>query len=120
MTTSHYSRTAGYCIILAGLLLAGLSAVVPFYLAGYHVMFSVFLFGITPYLVYAVAVELLKKNVTIIYGLLLLAAHVWLVVSERLTGAADYSDGVIYYAPLVFSAALIPLLIMALRAPYHD
>ena len=120
MMTAHYSTITGYGIILAGLLLAGLSAVVPFYLAGYHVMFSVFLFGITPYLVYAVAVELLKNSVTIVAGLLLLVAHVWLVVSERFTGMVDYSDGVIYFVPLLFSVALIPLLVMALRAPYHD
>ena len=37
---------------------------------------------------------------------------------ERVVGGADYSDGRIYYVPVLLAALLSPLLLMALRRPY--
>jgi hypothetical protein len=78
----------------------------------------VLLAGMLPYLVYAIAAPLLERTTVIIAGLILLAVHLWLLVSERFIDAADYSDGRIYYVPLLLALALLPLLFRVLRKPY--
>jgi hypothetical protein len=118
MQTQTHLRSSAYWIIVAGLLLAFLSAIIPFYQAGYRLMFSVLLSGMLPYLVYGIAVPLLRTGLILVAGLTLLAVHAWLVISERLIGGADYSDGMIYYVPLLLAVALLPLPVMALRKPY--
>jgi hypothetical protein len=107
-------------VIAAGTVLSIVSAIVPFYTAGYQLLFSVLMAGITPYLVYGLVVYWLRRPVTIVAGALLLAGHLWLVVHERFIGGADYSGHTIYVAPLVFAALLVPLLVVAMRQPWRE
>lgn len=111
-------RSQAYWVVVGGLLLAAASAVVPFHTTGYRLQYGVLLAGIMPYLVYGIAAPLLERTPVIIAGLILLAAHLWLVVGERFADAADYSDGKIYYVPLLLALALLPLLFRVLRKPY--
>ena len=111
-------RSAAYWVIVAGLLLSFVSAVVPFYHAGYKLLYEVMLAGMLPYLVYGIAVPLLRTGPVLVAGFLLLGAHTWLVISERFVAGADYSNGMICYVPLLLSVALLPLPVMALRKPY--
>ena len=115
----HPSRF-GYGVIAAGTVLSVISAVLPFYTAGYELLFAVFMAGITPYLIYGLGVYWLRRPITIVAGALLLAVHLWRVVNERFIRDADYSGHTIYVASLVFTALLIPLLVMALRQPWRD
>lgn len=119
METRSFAEPPGNWIIVAGLVISAISAFVPFHQAGYRLMVSVLLAGMLPYLVYAVAVPLLRGALTAIVGLALVVAHTWLVVSERFSGSIDYSDGLIYYVPVCMSIAVLPLAIIALRQPWH-
>ncbi len=76
--------------------------------------------GLLPYLTFGIAVVLLRRTVTTVVGVILLAAHAWLVIRERFIDSADYSDGMIYYVPIVLTLLLIPLVVMALRQPWHE
>jgi hypothetical protein len=105
-------------VVAAGLVLALLSALVPFFDAGYVLQYRVLLIGMLPYLVYGVAAPLLPRGLAMLSGVLLLAAHAWLVVGERFIDGADYSDGLILYVPLLLTLVLSPLLLLALRRPY--
>ena len=119
MATPSSANRLGYAIIIVGLLLVCMSAVVPFYDDGYRLRATVLIAGLLPYLVYAIIVNLLPRNVTIVSGILLLAANIWLVSRERFVGSVDYSDGAIYYIPLVLMLLLLPLLYKALRRPWR-
>jgi hypothetical protein len=110
----------GYGVIAAGTVLSIVSAIVPFYTAGYQLQFAVLMAGITPYLVYGLVVYWLRRPITSVAGALLLAAHLWLVVHERFIMGADYSDYTIYVAPLFLAALLVPLLVIALREPWRE
>jgi len=110
----------GYSVIAAGTVLSIISAVVPFYTAGYQLLFAVFMAGITPYLVYGLVVYWLRRPITSVAGTLLLAAHLGLVVHERFIKGADYSDPAIYVVPLVFAVLLLPLLVVAMRQPWRE
>ena len=119
MGAARKANGLGYGILTTGVILAFVSAVVPFYGAGHQLLFGVFVAGITPYLAYALAVVLLRRPVTNVAGGLLLAGHVVLVAAERFIDGADYSDGSIVLVPLVFTLLLVPLVVQALRAPWH-
>jgi len=116
--THPASAASVSAVVAAGLVLAFLSALVPFFHAGYVLQYPVLLIGMLPYLVYGVAAPLLDRGLAMLSGLLLLGAHAWLVISERFIGGADYSDGLILYVPLVLALVLSPLLFVALRRPY--
>lgn len=120
MATSLSAKKLGYAVIIAGLALVCMSAVVPFYDDGYHLRAAVLITGLLPYFVYAIIVELLQRGVTVVAGIALLAAQIWLVSRERFVDSVDYSDGAIYYIPLVLTLLLMPLLIKALRQPWCE
>ena len=115
MHAQTYTNTAGYVVILAGLLLSLVSALVPHFEAGYHLSFSVFVAGITPYLVYGVAVPLYRGIWMTLAGLLILLIHAWLVYDERIIGAGVYNDATIYYVPVIMAIAALPLVITAFK-----
>jgi hypothetical protein len=119
MVTRVHINVFGYTILLVGLVLAFVSAVVPFYDAGYQLRTGVLLAGLLPYLLYGMALVLLPRTMTIAAGLLLLVVHAWLVIRERFIDHADYGDGMIYYLPVVLTLLLIPLLVKALHAPWR-
>jgi disulfide bond formation protein DsbB len=110
----------GYGVIAAGTVLSIVSAGVPFYTAGYQLLFAVFMAGITTYQVYGLVVYWLRRPITIVAGALLLAAHLGLVVHECFIKGSDYSDPAIYVVPLVFTAVLVPLLVVAMRQPWRE
>lgn len=109
MQAQSYNNTPGYVVIVFGLGLSLVSALVPHFDTGYRLSISVFAAGLLPYLVYGIAVPLQRGSITILAGLVLLALHAWLVFDERIKGAAEYSDGTIYYVPALIALALLPL-----------
>lgn len=108
-----------YGIILLGCGLAFLAAVVPHYDTGYHLVTSVLLTGLLPYLVYALAATLMRGTLVLAGGLLILALHGLLVISERFVGGASYESSLIHYGPLVLAILALPLLVRALREPWR-
>ena len=119
METSIYSKTFGYAVIAAGLVLSFASAVVPHY-GHYKLMAGVLAIAVLPYVVYGIAVVFLKNTLAIAAGAVLLAIHAGLVIGERFSSTVDYSDGMIYVVPLALFLALMPLLVVALRQPWHQ
>jgi len=118
--TSDYIKPAAFSIIVLGVVLTVASALVPFYDDGHVLQFGVLLSGLLPYLVYALIVVMLPRPAVLLSGLVLLALHAWLVFSVRFSGPVDYSDGMIYYVPLLLTLALLPYLIVAMRQPWRS
>lgn len=114
MESQSFSNPAGWAVTLAGLALALLSAMTPHFGAGYLLRIDILLAGLLPYLVYAIAVPLLAGTVTTLVGIILIALHTGLVISERFMNGADYSNGLIYILPLIMSVAVLPLVVIAL------
>ena len=119
MQTQSYSNTAGYAFIAIGVGLSLVSALVPHFSAGYTLKISVFAAGIVPYLVYAVAVPLHRTAMTTLAGLVIVLAHAWLVFNQRFVGHGDYSDGLIYYGPMVLALIALPLAMGGFRNSTH-
>ena len=115
MHTQSYSNRPGYLFIFVGLLLSVVSALVPHFEAGYHLMLSIFVAGMLPYLVYGIIVPLSRSTLTTIIGIVVVTVHAWLVVTQRIMGNADYSNGLIYYVPIILAVAIAPLVIIAVK-----
>lgn len=115
MHTQSYSNRPGYLFIFVGLLLSVVSALVPHFEAGYHLMLSIFVAGILPYLVYGIMIPLSRGAVTSITGLVIVTVHAWLVITQRIVGNADYSNGLIYYVPIILALAIAPLVVIMVK-----
>ena len=114
MESQSYANPAGWIIVLYGLCLSFIAAFTPFFEAGYLLKVGVLLAGLSPYLMYAIAVPLLPGATTNTVGIILVVAHTWLVVAERFLDAADYSDGLIYTMPIIMAILVTPLVIVAM------
>ena len=114
MESQSFANPTGWMIVLYGLGLSFIAAFAPFFEAGYLLKVDVLLAGITPYLVYAIAVPLLPGAITTTVGIVLVTAHTGLVVTERFLNGADYSDSLIYTVPIIMAVLVIPLVIVAL------
>jgi len=115
MHAQSYANTPGYLFIMIGLMLSLISALVPHFEAGYRLTLSAFVAGMLPYLIYAIAVPLLRSTLTTSIGLIIVIAHAWLVFNERIIGHADYSNGMIYYGPLLITALAAPLVVIVFK-----
>lgn len=115
MHAQSYANTPGYLFIIIGLTLSLITALIPHFGAGYRLSFSAFVAGMLPYLVYAIAVPLLRGTLTTLTGLFIVIAHTWLVLNERIIGHVDYSNGLIYYGPMLLALVALPLVMIALK-----
>ena len=112
------SGAAVFWVIAAGVVLAFLSALAPFFSAGYELRYGVLFAGLAPYMVYGFAAPLLGRGMSLSVGILLIAVHLWLVLGYRPAGTGSYLESAIFYGPLLLALALSPLLLVALRKPY--
>jgi len=115
MHAQSYANAPGYSFIIIGLVLSLISALVPHFETGYRLMISVFVAGLLPYIVYGIAVPLLRGSLTTSVGLVIAVAHAWLVFNQRIIGHADYSDGLIYYGPMLLALLALPLIVIAIK-----
>ena len=115
MHAQSYTNAPGYMFLIIGLILSFISAFVPFFEAGYRLMTSVFIAGMFPYFVYGIAVPLSRSTMTTIAGLVIIIAHALLVFNERFIGKADYSNGMIYYVPIIIAVTVLPLVLAAIK-----
>ena len=115
MHTQSYANAPGYTLIIIGLILSLISAFVPHFDAGYRLAPGVFFAGLLPYAVYGIAVPLLRGSLTTITGLVIVAVHTWLVLTQRIIGHADYGDGLIYYGPMLLALLTLPLIVIAIK-----
>jgi hypothetical protein len=115
MQAQSYLNVPGYLILLTGLILSLISALVPHFEAGYRLTVSVFVAGMLPYLVYGIAVPLMRGAVTTVTGVIIVLVHAWLVINERFVANADYSDARIYYIPVILSIVVLPVVAAAIN-----
>lgn len=115
MRAQSYANTPGYSFIIIGTGLSLISALVPHFDAGYRLASGVLFAGLLPYAVYGIAVPLLRGSLTTITGLVIVVLHTWLVLNQRIIGHADYSDGLIYYGPMLLALLALPLIAIAIR-----
>jgi hypothetical protein len=78
-------------------------------------MLSIFVAGMLPYLVYGIMVPLSRSALTTVTGLVIVTVHAWLVITQRILGNADYSNGLINYVPIILAVAIAPLVIIAVK-----
>ncbi|MHB0974202.1 MAG: hypothetical protein ACYC0P_08155 [Thiobacillus sp.] len=109
MTTTLDYRPAAYLIILLGLGGAAAASVVPFYTAGYELKPGVLLAVLMPFLLYGLFTESLRAAWLLASGLLLLAISLALVVPERFLHYDGYADDMIYWAPTLAAAIVLPI-----------
>ena len=115
MPAKSYANAPGYTFILIGLILSLTSAFVPHFEAGYMLALSVLVSGLFPYMVYGMAVPLLRGSLTTATGLIIVVAHAWLVLNQRIIEYKDYSDGLIYYGPMLLAVLALPLIVITLK-----
>ena len=118
MDLRNPQRVLAYAVIVGGTGLAFVSAVVPHFTAGYRLEPGVLMSGLLPYLIFGLAVPLLRTSSTTVAGLVLLSLHAALVVAERFSGPVDYSDAWIHFGPWLLALALLPLVALGLRQPW--
>ena len=95
-------------LIAVGCVLAAITAVVPNYVAGYKLMFSIFMAGIVPYYVYGCLSGMLRRWSSIIPGLAVVAGHLWLTVTQRFLGYDGYDEDTIYFGPVLLALLALP------------
>jgi len=110
MESQHYANRPGWIITLYGIILSFISAFTPFFVAGYLFKGDIFLAGLFPYLIYAIAVPLLPGTITTTIGTTLAAVHTSLVVAVRFL---EFSNSLIYTIPIIMAILLIPLAVVA-------
>lgn len=115
MHTQSYANKPGYLFLIIGLILSFISAFVPFFEAGFRLMTSVLIAGMLPYFIYGMAVPLSRSTITTMLGLVIVIAHALLVFNERFLDNADYSDGLIYYGPIIIAVTVLPLVMVAIK-----
>jgi hypothetical protein len=102
-------RPFAYLLIVAGCVLAFISAVVPHYNAGYRLMVGVLAAGLLPWLVYGFLTEILRGWALALPGVLLLGVHLWLTVEKRILDYDAYADHLIYAVPVLLAILGLPV-----------
>ena len=110
MESQHYANRPGWTVILYGTILSFISAFTPFFVTGYLFKGDIFLAGLFPYLIYVIAVPLLPGTITTTIGTLLAVVHTCLIVAVRFF---EFSNDLIYTAPIFMAILLIPLAVVA-------
>ena len=106
-------RPVAYLFIAIGIIMAGLSAVVPHFGAGHRLAFDVFVVGTLPYVVYGALTEILRGWSLLLPGTLIVPIHAWLTVSERYLAFDEFDSGAIYTVPVVLTVIVLPFAILA-------
>jgi hypothetical protein len=110
MESQHYANRSGWTIILYGTILSFISAFTPLFVTAYLFKGDIFLAGLLPYLIYAIAVPLLPGKTTTALGITLAAVHTSLIVAVRFL---EFSNILIYTIPIILAILLIPLAVVA-------
>lgn len=118
MTPIRDPRPAAYFIILLGLGEAAAASLVPFYHTAYLLEPGILLAVLMPFLLYGLFIESLRGPWLLATGLLLLAANLVLVASERYVryvGMANngrhagYADNLIYWGPTLMAVVVLAI-----------
>ena len=108
-------RPLAYLLIAVGIVMAGLSAVVPHFGAGHRLAIGVLVAGILPYLVYGSLTEVLRGWSLLLPGIVIVPIHGWVAVSERFLAFDGFDSGAIYVVPIVLTVIVLPFAILAGR-----
>lgn len=104
-------RRFAYLIIGLGVLLTFATAVVPFYTAGDELRVTVLAVGLMPYIVYGLFTDVVRGWPLLIAGALILGIDLGVKIPERFLHYDGYAGNAIYYAPLVSTFVVLPVLL---------
>ena len=111
-------RLLAYGIVVLGAVISLATAVVPFYDDGHQLLVGVLLVGLMPYLVYGVFAQLVRGWPLLVAGVLLLAIDLTVELPERFPHYHGYAGGLVYYAPLVSTFVVLPV-VLGVGAALH-
>ena len=116
---SGLSYRIAYAIVLLGVLAAGTAALVPFYTVGYQVDGIILATVLTPFVLYGMFVPTLRGPWALATGAVLLAATLFLVVSERFLHRHEFGEPTLYWLLLLTVTIVLPVAwLFGRRAPY--
>ena len=104
-------RRFAYLIIGLGGLLTFATAVVPFYNAGDELRVTVLVVGLMPYVVYGLFTDVVRGWPLLIAGALILGIDLGVKIPERFLHYDGYAGNAIYYAPLVSTFVVLPVIL---------
>lgn len=109
----HVPPTA---IVIAGVALSSAAALVPHHAHAIQILPIQALLGLLPYALYGVIAALLKEQIVVRVGLIVLGIHLIAVLLQRGLAADHGSGPLLIIIPLLLSAGLLTLWPRALRA----
>lgn len=119
MTATSDYRPAAYLMILLGCVAAIAASLVPFYDVGYKIDAIALAAVLTPFAIYGMFSESLRGPWLLASGLALLGVTLAVVIDERFLHFDGYSDGTLYWVPLLAVSIVLPIAYaFGKRAPY--
>ena len=104
-------RRFAYLIIVLGSLLTFAAAVVPFYNSSYELQMTVLVVGLMPYVVYGLLSDVVRGWPLLIAGTLVFGIDLGVKIPERFLHFDGYAGNAIYYAPLLSTFVILPLIL---------
>jgi len=104
-------RCFAYLIIALGSLLTFTAAVVPFYNGSYELHMTVLAVGLLPYIVYGMLSDVVRGWPLLIAGTLVFGIDLGVKIPERFLHFDGYAGNAIYYAPLLSTFVILPLIL---------
>jgi hypothetical protein len=104
-------RCFAYLIIALGSVLSFAAAVAPFYDGSYELRVAVLAVGLMPYVVYGLLTDVVRGWPLLIAGTLIFGIDLGVKIPERFVHFDGYAGNAIYYAPLLSTFVIIPLIL---------
>jgi hypothetical protein len=111
MPTERDFRSTAFVIVALGTVLAFAASVVPFYTAGHKLLAGLLLTSLLPYAVYGVFAEVMRGGPLLLAGILLLCTDLAVKIPQRFLHYDGYTDGWVYYTPILCTFVLLPLVL---------
>lgn len=104
-------RCFAYLIIALGCALTFAAAVAPFYNGSYELRMAVLAVGLMPYIVYGLLTDVVRGWPLLIAGMLVFGIDLGVTIPERFVHYDGYAGNAIYYAPLLSTFVILPLIL---------
>ena len=104
-------RRFAHLVIILGGVLSFITAVTPFYGAGYTLRLDILLMGLLPYVVYGLFTDIVRGWPLLIAGALILGNDLGVKIPWRFVHHDGDTENILYYASLVSSFIVLPVIL---------
>jgi hypothetical protein len=111
MQQNNDFRRFAYAVIVLGGALSFLTAVTPFYRAGYTLRLDILLIGLLPYIVYGLFTDVVRSWPLLVAGALLLGVDLGVKIPWRFLPHDGDSARILYATSLALSVVVLPLIL---------